>query len=551
MAKWVIGHKNPDTDAICSALAKADLLARTGQEGFRAARCGEVNQRTAFALEKAGLSAPTLVMDVRPKAGEICRRDVVAAHVQESLLEAINRLRRAGMRNMPVVDDNRRVVGMVALQKVVDQLLPRTDGALESRMVETTLTRIKEALNGDFAHAVDPDREQIFLLAVGAMRAEAFGERVKNYPAEQLILVVGNRTTIQRPTIEYGARALVITGGFKLDPDMLERARVKGTTVIETRHETATTTLLIKTARKITGAMSEEFLTFDEKTLVRQIVQAVRGSSQTLFPVLDDEGRLAGVFSKSDLINPPRTQLVLVDHNELGQAVTGASEAEIVEVIDHHRIGGGLVSPAPIRFLNEPVGSTCTIVADQFKGRGLKPDPSIALCLISGIISDTLFLRSPTTTVVDREILEWLVPLARVNLKEYADEFFRAGSALTTHSADEVVALDCKEYEENGWRMVVAQVEELGLENFWPRKAELREALERKREESRADLAALMITDITAQASLLMVCGAEELINELSYPAGEEGLFTLQGVVSRKKQLLPELVRALLNTPRE
>ncbi|GAB4241612.1 MAG: putative manganese-dependent inorganic diphosphatase [Candidatus Methylacidiphilales bacterium] len=551
MAKWVIGHKNPDTDAICSAVAKADLLARTGQEGFRAARCGEVNQRTAFALQRAGVTAPVLVMDVRPQAGHICRRDVVAAHEHESMLEALNRLRGAGMRNMPVVNDDRRVIGMVALQKVVDQLLPRTDGALETRMVETSLTRINEALGGDFAHAVEPDREQVFLLAVGAMRAEAFGERVKNYPPEQLILVVGNRTTIQRPAIEYGARALVITGGFKLDPNLLEKARLSGTTVIETRHETATTTLLIKTARKITGAMSEEFLTFDEKTLVRQIVQAVRGSSQTLFPVLDDEGRMAGVFSKSDLINPPRTQLVLVDHNELGQAVTGAGEAEIIEVIDHHRIGGGLVSAMPIRFLNEPVGSTCTIVAGQFKRNGVVPESSIALCLISGIISDTLNLRSPTTTPIDREILDWLVPLAGVDLDTYADEFFRAGSSLTTHSADAIVSLDCKEYEENGWRMVVAQVEELGLENFWPRKAELGAALERKREECRADLAALMITDITAQTSLLMVSGEEELINELSYPAREEGLFTLQGVVSRKKQLLPELVRVLLNTQRE
>ncbi|MFQ3671318.1 MAG: DHH family phosphoesterase, partial [Verrucomicrobiia bacterium] len=383
MSKWVIGHKNPDTDAICSAVAKAELLGRTGQEGFRAARCGEVNQRTAFALERAGVAAPALVMDVRPQAGQICRREVVVAEEGESMLGALNRLRDAGLRNMPVVNRDREVIGMVALQKVVDQLLPRKDGAMETRMVETSLGRIREALDGEFAHAVDPEREQVFLLAVGAMRADAFGERVRSYCPEQLILVVGNRPTIQRPAIEYGARALVVTGGFGLDEELLEMARARGTTVILTRHETATTTLLIKTARKITGAMSEEFMTFGEKTLVRQIVQAVRGSSQTLFPVLDDEGRLAGVFSKSDLINPPRTQLVLVDHNELGQAVTGAGEAEIIEVIDHHRIGGGLMSAAPIRFLNEPVGSTCTIVARQFRQAELEPSRGIALCLIS------------------------------------------------------------------------------------------------------------------------------------------------------------------------
>lgn len=551
MSRWVIGHKNPDTDAICSAVAYADFLRRAGRLDFRPARCGEINQRTAFALERAGVPPPALVMDVRPQAGQICRRDVVVAHETETMLEALNRLRDAGLRNMPVVDRSRKVIGLVAMQKVLDQLLPRTDGALETRMVETNLARIREALGGEFVHAVEPEREQVFLLAVGAMRAEVFGERVRAYPPEQLILVVGNRTTIQRPAIEYGARALVITGGFDLEPELLDLARVRGTTVIRTRHETATTTLLIKTARKITGAMQERFLAFGEKTLVRQIVGAVRGSSQTLFPVVDEEGGLTGVFSKSDLINPPRTQLVLVDHNELGQAVTGANEAEIVEVIDHHRIGGGLVSAFPIRFLNEPVGSTCTIVARQYRLAGWTPERPVAVSLISGIISDTLQLRSPTTTEVDRELLAWLVDLAGLDLDGYARDFFCAGSALTVSTPDEVVALDCKEYEENGWRMVVAQVEELGLEGFWPRRMELAGALERKREESRADLAALMITDITAQSSLLMVCGEEELIAGLSYPEREDGLFELQGVVSRKKQLLPELVRVLLNTPRE
>lgn len=551
MSEWVIGHKNPDTDAICSALGYADLLSKTSMPGIRAARCGDVNARTSFVLDRAGVAAPALIMDVRPQAGQIGRRSVVLAEETESLLEALNRLRGAKLRSMPVVNLERKVIGMLSLQKAVELLLPQTAPGVGARLVSSSLARICRSLQGTFQHQVEVDREEVLLLSVGAMRADAFGERVRQYDPRQLLLVVGNRTTVQSAAIEYGVRALIITGGFSLDAELLEKAKASGTSVICTLHETASTTLLIKTALRITEAMDPNFLTFDEKTLVKQILEKIQKTSQTLFPILDERGILAGVFSKSDLIDPPKTRLVLVDHNELSQAVTGAAEADIVEVIDHHRIGGTLVSQQPIRFLNEPVGSTCTIVARQFRQAGLSPDRSIALLLAAGIISDTLFLKSPTTTAVDREVLEWLEKISGEDLAAFAADFFNAGSALKVSSADEVVAMDCKEYEENGWKIEVAQVEELGLELFWTRKNDLAAALQRKREETRADLVALLITDITQHYSLLMVCGEKALIQGLGYPRKEVNLFSLEGVVSRKKQLLPELMRVLLNTTRE
>jgi len=473
MFEYVIGHKNPDTDAICSAIAYADLLQKTSLPKAIAARCGEVNSRTGFALNRAGLEPPRLVMDVRPHVGQICRRDVITAHDGESVLTVVNRMRDASLRSIPVIDCNRKVLGMLSLTKLVDLLLPGTKSGTATRTVDSSLERIRETLQASYQHSYDTAEEDSFILTVGAMRAVAFDERIRHFPARKIILVVGNRETIQTAAIEYGVRAIVITGKYQLSPELLAKAVEKKITIICTSYDTATTTLLIKCAKRITHAMTQEFLGFPENFLIRQIREKVQSSSQSLFPVISDEGLLAGVLSKSDLIDPPRTRLVLVDHNELGQAVNGADEAEIIEVLDHHRLGGGLISSEPIRFINEPLGSTCTLVAKTFRNLGIKPDRSIALCMAAGMISDTLHLTSPTTTPVDREILAWLEPLCGEKMADFSREFFNAGSALKVSTPEAVVNGDCKEYQEHDWKIAVAQVEELGLDAFWDRKNDL------------------------------------------------------------------------------
>jgi manganese-dependent inorganic pyrophosphatase len=238
-----------------------------------------------------------------------------------------------------------------------------------------------------------------------------------------------------------------------------------------------------------------------------------------------------------------------VDHNELGQAVNGADEAEIVEVLDHHRLGGGLKSTQPIRFVNEPVGSTCTLVARQFRAAGIRPEPGIALCMASGIISDTLYLRSPTTTDVDREILGWLEGLCAVDLATYAREFFEIGSALRSSRPAEVIREDCKEFTEHGVRFSISQIEETGFDLFWERKDELRAALEDFATRQRLDFSALLVTDVVTNGSMLLLSQESEAWEETNYPRLDPGLYSLKGIVSRKKQLLP-LVSQLLAAAR-
>jgi manganese-dependent inorganic pyrophosphatase len=267
--------------------------------------------------------------------------------------------------------------------------------------------------------------------------------------------------------------------------------------------------------------------------------------NEPIFPVVNDAGLLVGVVTKSDLVHPPKPKLVLVDHNELSQAVTGAEDAEILEVLDHHRIGGSLKSTQPIRFVNEPLGSTCTLVARQFRAAGLTPSPGIALCMASGIISDTLFLRSPTTTEIDKEILVWLEELSQVNLQQYAKEFFEIGSALRNCAPAEVVREDCKEFTEHGIKFSISQIEETGFDLFWDRKDQLREALEELSQHQRLDFCALLVTDVVSNGSLLLLSKESEAWDEINYPCLDRGLYELPDVVSRKKQLLPLLAQVL------
>jgi manganese-dependent inorganic pyrophosphatase len=435
------------------------------------------------------------------------------------------------------------VVGVLSVLELMELFFHDSADAVKSRTVTTSLAKIREVLGGGFLHAIDPDQRDELLVMVGAMSAEGFTERMQKYPRERLIVVCGDRPTIQLPAIEHGVRAIVITGGFRLSAGLVDLAKLRGVSVLSSPFDR------LKSSQFIDPVVQTNVITVPGKAPVAEARAVAERSAQPVFPVVGDDGRLVGLAFKSDLISPPKPRLVLVDHNELGQAVNGADEAEIVEVLDHHRLGGGLKSTQPIRFVNEPVGSTCTLVARQFRAAGLRPEPGIALCMASGIISDTLHLRSPTTTDVDREILGWLEGLCDVELATYAREFFEIGSALRSSRPAEVIREDCKEFTEHGVRFSISQIEETGFDLFWERKDELRAALEEFATRQRLDFSALLVTDVVTNGSLLLLSQESEEWEETNYPRLDPGLYALKGIVSRKKQLLP-LVSHLLAAAR-
>ena len=546
MSVLVFGHRNPDTDAICSAIAYADLLRRTTRPDAVAACCGPPNKRTEYVLERAGVAPPRIIMDVRPSAEDLCRQAVVTASFGESFHEVYRRMQAHDLRAIPVVDDDRRVEGVLSVLDVMSLFFDNDNDPVKSRTLTTCLQKIHDALGGGFQHEVDAERQDELMVMVGAMSAEGFTERMRKFAAERLLVVCGDRPTIHLPAIEHGVRVLVITGGFTLSSGLVELARLRGVSVITSPFDTLNTVLRIRSAQFIDPVVARDVVTIHGKASLAEARGVVERSSQPVFPVTGDDGRLVGYCFKTDIINPPKQQLVLVDHNELAQAVAGAEDAEIVEVLDHHRLGGGLKSTQPIRFINEPVGSTCTLVARLFRTAGLVPEPHIALCMASGIISDTLFLRSPTTTDTDREVLAWLRGLCGVDLDDYAREFFEIGSALRSKPPAGVIAEDCKEFSEHGVRFSISQIEETGFDLFWERKEELRIALEEFADRRRLDFAALLVTDVVAQGSLLLLSRESETLDEITYPRLDRGLYELKNVVSRKKQLLPLLAQLIM-----
>jgi manganese-dependent inorganic pyrophosphatase len=543
---YVIGHLNPDTDAVCSAIGYAELLRLTRYPDAVAACCGGLNQRTEWVLRRTGLEPPQLLMDLRPTAEMVCRTDVVKARAEETFLDVYERMERAEVRCIPVVDDQERVIGLASIQDLLKLLVHNVQDRDQARRVRTTLANMARTLEGQIDCGDRLDIEQDFVLTVSASSEATVDSRLHEYQPDELVVVVGDRPEIHRLALGDRVRALVLTRGASLAPELLEQARDQGCTIIRCSHDTASTTQLIRCSRRIAEAVERDFRSIGTRMQIAAIRNELQHTSQPLFPVVREEsGKLMGVFSKSDLLDPPRQRIVLVDHNELSQAVPGAQDAQILEVIDHHRLGGGLVSREPIRFINEPVGSTSTIVAHLFQIHGKRPSTPVAMCLCAGIVSDTLKLTSPTTSGLDREMLAWLAGQAGIVVDDFARDFFAAGSLLRAAPVEVLLNTDRKEYTEHGWHISISQIEELGLDSLTARTPELHAGLEALLAARECAFACLMVTDIRRHYSVLLTAGSRAVVEEIDFPALGPGVFEMNGIVSRKKQFFPFISRVL------
>lgn len=551
---WVMGHKNPDTDAICSAIAYADLLRRTRLPEAEAACCGTPNSRTEWVLRQAGLGRPRLIGDVRPRAIDVCHTRVATTSLSDTIFEAYHRMADGGYRSLPVVDGENRIVGLLSLLDLLQLLIPTEIEGEAVRAVRTNIGSMRRILDAEVMCQPenDPDGDVEYIMMVAGSSEPVMAERVGAFSSDQLLIITGDRAGVQLLAVEAGVKCLVVTSGFRPAEAILAAARANGVTILVTPRDTASTTQLIRGSRPIRHAVTEDFVSFDPDTPLHVLRDRVQGLQQTLFPVVEPGSRqLVGVFSRTDLVAPRRPRLILVDHNEFSQAVTGADEAEIVEVMDHHRLSGNLVTREPVQFINKPVGSTCTIVARAFRSHGIEPSPAIATCLCAGIISDTLNLTSPTATEEDRLILAWLSEMAGIEVDKFTEGFFAAGSVLRSSSPEEVVGSDRKEYEENGYRVSISQIEEVGMNHFHPVREALREELRRLIALHKLDIACLMVTDVTRNDSLLLIEAPEEVLRRVHYPRKREGLYRLDGVVSRKKQLFPWIGSVLAELSRD
>ncbi|HAT59593.1 MAG TPA: inorganic diphosphatase, partial [Opitutae bacterium] len=347
---YIIGHKNPDADSICSAIAYANLKTLQGQKGFIPARCGNTNARIETILNKFNQPVPLFIGDVSPRVRDIMVHDVVKVHENATLFEALELIDKHDVRVLPAVDDEGKLKGFVSIFQMGDYFVPKFSEPRAMRQVHTSINDVANALRADVKVTRNPDRLEDMYVKIGAMDIRSFGKLTDSdaTPANETIIIVGDRWDIQQRSIQIGVRLLVITGSLGVDPEVIELAREKGVSLIISPLDSATTAWTIRTATRISKIIETESVSFSPDQLVKQLGWRVANSNAQAFMVTDDSNRLLGIFSKTDILKPKKTKLILVDHNEMSQAVPGAKEVNIVEVIDHHRLG--INTAQPIRF---------------------------------------------------------------------------------------------------------------------------------------------------------------------------------------------------------
>jgi len=544
METIVIGHKNPDMDSICAAIGYARLKQIQGVPDVIAARAGNTNARIDYVLQKFGVPSPVFISDLAPRANDVMQKEVVTIHKDAPVYNAIQTIEEKLLRALPVIDGDSKFLGLLSTFKISHYLFPPREEANSARIVQASLADIIQTFHGVVVSGEVSSEESEHLLMVGGMSTEAFTARLGAYSAKQIVLIVGDRHDIQMKAVEAGVGAVVITGDMPVRVDLHTMAAKAGVPIVSSPHDSASTVLLARGAARVGRMIHTDNITFTPDTLLDDIREVAAQSTAFAFPILDDEGRLVGILSKSDFLRPIQRQLILVDHNELSQAVNGADKVPVIEVLDHHRLGG-FATDTPILFWNNPVGSTSTIVATCYLNSGVPIPPDVAGLLMAGLVSDTLHLSSPTTTPTDRQVLAMLSQIAGTDSQQLAEEIFSVGSPLLTLTAEQATTADCKEYVEDGRRFTVSQIEELSFSNFEKKEAELLEALEAHCRAKQLFFAALLVTDINEQTSLLLVRGEPEFLERIDYPQRHSFIWELAGVVSRKKQLLPYLLQCL------
>lgn len=540
---YVIGHRNPDTDSIASAIAYAALKQRLGDSSVVAAMAGAPNPQTRYILDRLEIPDPLFLADVHPKVRDTLNRQPVTIDQQASAYDALKLFNKSGVRVLPVVDAGNKPCGVLSLLHLSESyLLPCHD---KIRQATTSLSSLAKTLEGRFVNGEEDSTPVTLNLFIGAMLEESFSSRIEGYSPRELLIMTGNRRTIQQAAIERGVRVLVITGGHELENGLLELSKKMGVSVLMTPHDTATAAWLARLSTPVSCLAEQQYAHIGVDKSLAVLRQMLLSGNAPAVLALEGDGALAGVLTKSSLLAPLPYKLILVDHNELGQAVPGAELLEITEVIDHHKLGNSH-SSAPIAFITAPVGSTCTLVTRRYRECSLEPERQIAALLLAGILSDTVILKSPTTTDADRQTAAWLEERAGLTIADFGRDIFAASSSLKNYgSVERVVASDFKLFTHDKYSIGLGQVEVIGFDEFHDMKEGLLSALAELKRRDNLFISGLMVTDITTETTLFLVEGHTRIAHVMEYPQLEPHLYELKNVMSRKKQMVPHLLKIL------
>jgi len=538
---YVIGHKNPDTDSICSAIAYANLKNQITGERYIAKRAGEVNGETAYVLDKFQTEVPALLDNVHLQVKDMDIRQIEGVSGHMSIKDAWARMKDENIKTLPVTRGE-KLEGLITIGDIATSYMEVYDNNILAT-ARTQYRNIVKTLDGTLITG----NEHGYFLNGKVVIAASSPDMMENFIEKDDLVILGNRYESQLCAIEMDASCLVICQGANISKTIKKMAEERDIVIIQTPHDTFTAARLINQSIPVKFFMSRDNLeTFHLKDYVEQVKEVMSKTKYRDFPILDNKGKFYGFLSRRRLMTSRKKQVILVDHNEKSQAVNGIEEAEVQEIIDHHRLGG-LETIGPVYFRNQPVGCTATIIYQMYQESGVEVDPQIAGLLCSAIISDTLLFRSPTCTMVDQAAAEALARIAGINMEEHAKEMFNAGSNLRGKSVEEICFQDFKVFNVKDTRFGVGQITSMNQDELDEVKERLIPYLEEARKTQGLHMLYLMMTNILEESTELLCCGenAKEQVLEAYELSGDTEKILLKGVVSRKKQMIPVLVTYL------
>lgn len=532
---YIFGHKNPDTDSIAAAIAYAEFKSQLSEGNYIPARLGEINSETRFVLDYFKIPVPPLLENVYAQLSDIAFDRPVCFTKDAPISEVWNAMMKQGIKTAIVVDDGGRFLGIASLGDIARANLEISN---DFGKFIVPLENIINTLDGKALHLAS----EFFSgkLAVAAMNIED----VKRRLSKETLLIVGNREDVLFAAVEKKINTIIVTGNGYVSDDILNLAREKGVNLIKVPHDTFNTVKLINHSIPIHYVMKNKgLITFGIREYMDDVKDTMLRYKYRYFPVLEDK-KPVGMLTRRHILDFVGKKVILVDHNEKTQSVEGLEQAQVLEVIDHHRIGN-METAMPIIFINKPVGSTCTIIYSLHKENSISPSPPIAGIMCAAILSDTLIFKSPTCTPIDMRAAEELAEIAGIDLNEFARAMFEAGTSLKGKTEEEIFFTDFKEFNIGGYQIGVSQVNiyNTDLERL---KHKLLGFMERLKEDKGYDMLLMMLTDIINEGSeFLHVGGHRELLSRAFDIEIKGESFYLPNVVSRKQQVIPRLITAI------
>ena len=540
---YVIGHKNPDTDSICSAIAYCDIKNRTTQESrYIPKRAGQINEETEYVLSRFGVQPPGYLSNIGTQVKDMDIRLSPEANKSMSLKNAWDLMQENSIVSLPIREKDGTLEGLITIGDIAKTYMDTTDSYLLSR-ARTQYQRIAETIGGN----VIEGNPHGYFVQGKIMVAAANPDKMKEYVEENDMVIMGNREEDHLQAIEQNVSCIIVGMGIEVTEKVLKLAHEKDIVIISSPYDTFTISRLINQSIPVKYIMkTDNLVTFNTEDFTDDIQEVMIKHRHRAFPVINKKGKCIGTISRRNFLDMHRKKVVLVDHNEKDQAVDNIDKADIMEIIDHHKLGT-LQTMQPISFRNQPVGCTGTIMYQMYGEQKLEIPPKIAGLLCAAIISDTLMFRSPTCTLQDKMAAGALALIADISIEEFAREMFKAGSNLKDKSPEEIFYQDYKKFiAEGDICFGVGQISSMDADELREIKERLIPFMVSECGRHGVSRVYFMLTDIMEQSTELLFYGegSEEMAVNAFKIEPKDGTIYLEGVVSRKKQLIPPLMEA-------